>query len=45
MQPGCPGTIADDYCNLCGSPAGAPPFVPAGAALQHTQPHLLIGLA
>ena len=37
-QPGCPGTIADDYCGVCGSPAGAPPFMPAGAAAQ--QPNL-----
>src|SRR5687768_8194586 len=31
-QPGCTGMIVDDYCDVCGSPAGAPPFVPAGAA-------------
>jgi serine/threonine-protein kinase PknG len=24
-QPGCNGTIEDGYCNVCGSPAGAPP--------------------
>lgn len=24
-QPGCPGTIADGYCTVCGSPAGAAP--------------------
>jgi len=29
-QPGCTGTIEDGYCNVCGSPAGAPP-VPAAA--------------
>jgi hypothetical protein len=33
-QPGCPGTIVDDYCNVCGSPAGAPPFIAAGAAAR-----------
>ena len=31
-QPGCTGTIVDGYCDVCGSPAGAPPFVPAEAA-------------
>jgi hypothetical protein len=34
MQPGCTGTIVDDYCDVCGSPAGAVPFIPAGAAAQ-----------
>jgi hypothetical protein len=34
MQPGCTGTIVDDYCDVCGSPAGAPPFIPAGAAAR-----------
>ncbi|MCE3277303.1 MAG: hypothetical protein K0R13_3158, partial [Propionibacteriaceae bacterium] len=33
-QPGCIGTIVDDYCDVCGSPAGAPPFVLAGAAAR-----------
>jgi hypothetical protein len=37
-QPGCAGTIVDDYCNVCGSPAGAPQFIPAGAAAR--QPNL-----
>src|SRR5688500_15931799 len=32
MQPGCTGTIVDDYCDVCGSPTGAPPFIPAVAA-------------
>jgi hypothetical protein len=31
-QPGCTGTIVDGYCDLCGSPAGAVPFVPAAAS-------------
>src|SRR5215207_4501630 len=31
-QPGCTGTIVDGYCDLCGSPAGAFPFVPAAAS-------------
>ena len=31
-QPACTGTIVDGYCNVCGSPAGAAPFVPAEAA-------------
>ena len=30
-QPGCTGTIVDGYCDVCGSPAGADPFVPAEA--------------
>jgi hypothetical protein len=33
-QRGCIGTIVDGYCDVCGSPAGAPPFIPAGAAAQ-----------
>jgi hypothetical protein len=33
-QPGCIGTIVDDYCNVCGSPAGAPPFIPVIAAAR-----------
>jgi serine/threonine-protein kinase PknG len=28
-QPGCTGTISDGYCDVCGSPVGAAPFVPA----------------
>ncbi len=31
MQPQCIGTIVDGYCDVCGSPAGAAPFVPAGS--------------
>jgi serine/threonine-protein kinase PknG len=27
--PGCTGVIEDGYCNVCGSPAGAAPVVPA----------------
>ena len=31
-QPGCPGTIQDGYCDVCGTPAGAPvPVAAAGA--------------
>jgi hypothetical protein len=30
--------IVDDYCDVCGSPAGAPPFIPAVAAAR--QPNL-----
>jgi hypothetical protein len=33
-QPGCIGTIVDDYCNVCGSPAGAPPFIPVITAAR-----------
>jgi phospholipase C len=28
-QPLCTGTIVDGYCDVCGSPAGAVPFLPA----------------
>jgi hypothetical protein len=31
-QPGCTGTIVDGYCDVCGSPADAVPFVPAEPA-------------
>jgi hypothetical protein len=31
-QPRCTGTIVDGYCNICGSPAAAAPFVPAASA-------------
>src|SRR5512132_4470479 len=27
-QPGCAGRIVDRYCDVCGSPAGAVPYVP-----------------
>ncbi len=32
-QPGCGGTVVDGYCDVCGTPAGAPPVaagIPAG---------------
>jgi serine/threonine-protein kinase PknG len=38
MQPGCTGTIVDCYCDACGSPAGAVPFVPAQAAASAGSP-------
>ena len=31
-QPGCSGGIVDGYCDVCGSPADAVPFVPAASA-------------
>ena len=31
-QPGCTGRIVDGYCDVCGSPADAVPFVPATAS-------------
>ena len=31
-QPKCIGTIVDGYCDVCGSPAGAVPLVPAAAS-------------
>jgi len=37
-QPGCTGTIVDGYCDVCGSPAGAAPFVSAGAAASPASP-------
>jgi hypothetical protein len=37
-QPVCTGTNVDDYCDVCGSPAGAPPFVPAGATASARSP-------
>jgi LCP family protein required for cell wall assembly len=38
MQPGCTGTIVDDYCDVCGSPASAAPSVPAGSAASAASP-------
>jgi hypothetical protein len=40
MRPGCTGTIVDGYCDVCGSPAGAAPFVPAGGAAYAASPGL-----
>jgi hypothetical protein len=37
-QPGCAGTIVDGYCDVCGSPASAAPFVPAQAAASAASP-------
>jgi hypothetical protein len=37
-QPGCAGTIIDGYCDVCGSPASAAPFVSAAAAASVTSP-------
>ena len=31
-QPGCTGRIVDGYCDVCGSPAGAAPLLPAESA-------------
>src|SRR5215216_6252687 len=31
-EPGCTGTIVDGYCDVCGSPVDAVPFVPAAAS-------------
>jgi hypothetical protein len=38
MQPGCTGRIVDGYCDVCGSPAGAAPFVPAEVAASAASP-------
>jgi hypothetical protein len=37
-RPGCTGTIVDGYCDVCGSPAGAAPFVLAGTAASAASP-------
>jgi hypothetical protein len=37
-QPGCTGRIVDRYCDVCGSPAAAAPFVPAGSAASAASP-------
>jgi len=37
-QPGCTGMIIDDYCDVCGSPAGAVPFVPAAVSAAPPAP-------
>jgi hypothetical protein len=37
-QPGCTGRIVDGYCDVCGSPAGAAPFVPAAASAESPAP-------
>jgi serine/threonine-protein kinase PknG len=37
-QPRCTGTIVDGYCDVCGSPAVAAPFVPAGSAASAVAP-------
>src|SRR5829696_1685872 len=37
-QPGCTGTIVDDYCDVCGSPASTPASVHAGAAAAAPPP-------
>ena len=37
-QPGCTGRIVDGYCDVCGGPAGAAPFVPAGSAASAVAP-------
>ena len=37
-QPGCTGRIVDSYCDVCGSPANAAPFVSAGAAASPASP-------
>jgi hypothetical protein len=37
-QPECTGRIVDGYCDVCGSPAGAAPFVPAEAAASEASP-------
>jgi hypothetical protein len=39
-QPGCTGTIVDGYCDVCGSPADAVPFVPVKPAASAASPAL-----
>jgi hypothetical protein len=43
-QPGCTGRIVDGYCDVCGSPAGAVPFVPAAASAASPAPADELGL-
>jgi hypothetical protein len=38
MQPGCTGAIVDGYCDVCGSPAGAVPYVPAAVLTTSAVP-------
>ena len=35
---GCTGMIVDGYCDVCGSPAGAAPYVPAAASAASSAP-------
>jgi hypothetical protein len=37
-QPRCTGTISDGYCDVCGSPVGAAPFVPAESSATPGSP-------
>src|SRR4029453_8268199 len=37
-QPGCVGMVVDGYCDVCGSPAAAVPFVPAAASAVSPAP-------
>ena len=37
-QPGCIGMIVDGYCDVCGSPAGAVPFLPAAVSAAPPAP-------
>src|SRR5215208_2059741 len=37
-QPGCTGTIVDDYCDVCGMPASAPDSVPPETAATASPP-------
>jgi hypothetical protein len=37
-QPGCTGMVIDGYCDVCGSPAGAVPFLPAAVSAASPAP-------
>src|SRR4029453_4400505 len=37
-RPECTGRVVDGYCDVCGSPAGAAPFVPTGSAASAASP-------
>ena len=43
-QPRCTGTILDGYCDVCGSPAGAAPFVSAEVVASAASPALVAPL-
>src|SRR5215211_1622144 len=40
MEPGCTGTIVDDYCDVCGTPANASISVPRAGNSRRPHPHI-----
>src|SRR5215213_9963907 len=39
MEPGCTGTIVDNYCDVCGTPANASTSVPGAGNSRRRHPH------